>query len=159
VKGLGFPKHERLDKRGPSAPGKPLLYPLGKPQIMLLIQLVVIAFKHSVKGLGFPKYERLDEKASRKKHLEKSISKKASRKKHLEKSISKKALPKRQPLLYPLEKPQITLLELLVVIVFKYSVKGLGFPKCKRLDKGGPKAPDKPLLYPLEKNTSLNFPK
>jgi hypothetical protein len=103
--------------------------------------LVVTVFKHYAKGLGFPKHERLkksiSKKASRKKHLEKSISKKASRKKHLEKSISKKALPKRQPLLYPLEKTQITLLELLVVIVFKYSVKGLGFPKCERLDKRG----------------------
>ena len=83
----------------------------------------VIVFKHSVKGLGFPKYERLDEKAS----------------------------PKRHPLLYPLEKPRITLLVQLVVIVFKHSVKSLGFPKHERLDKGGPKAPDKPLLYPLEK--------
>jgi hypothetical protein len=36
------------------------------------------------------------------------------------------------------------------VIVFKHYVKSLGFPKCERLDKGGPKASDKPLLYPLE---------
>jgi len=58
VKGLGFPKHERLDKGGPKAPDKPLLYPRGRPRIMLLIQLVVIVFKYVVKGLGFPKCER-----------------------------------------------------------------------------------------------------
>ena len=55
----------------------------------------------------------------------------------------------RQPLLYPLGRPRITLLVQMVVIVFKHSVKRLGFPKCERLDKGGPSAPDKPLLYPL----------
>jgi len=60
VKGLGFPKHERLDKGGPKAPDKPLLYPRGRPRIMLLVQLVVIVFKYVVKGLGFPKHERLD---------------------------------------------------------------------------------------------------
>ncbi len=38
---------------------QPLLYPLEKPRITLLIQLVVIVFKHSVKGLEFSKYERL----------------------------------------------------------------------------------------------------
>ena len=48
VKSLGFPKYERLDKGGPKAPDKPLLYPLEKPRIMLLVQLVVIVFKHSV---------------------------------------------------------------------------------------------------------------
>ena len=47
---LEFPKCER----------QPLLYPLEKPRIMLLVQLVVIVFKHSVKSLGFPKCERLD---------------------------------------------------------------------------------------------------
>jgi hypothetical protein len=71
---------------------------------MLLIQLVVIVFKHSVKSLGFPKCERLDEKAS-------------------PKSILSCIL---------LKKPRIILLELLVVIVFKHSVKSLGFPKCER---------------------------
>ena len=45
---LEFPKCER----------QPLLYPLEKPRIMLLFQLVVIVFKHSVKSLEFPKYER-----------------------------------------------------------------------------------------------------
>jgi hypothetical protein len=74
---------------------------------MLLIQLVVIVFKHSVKGLGFPKCERLDEKhrpksiaqkASPKKHRPKSIAKKASPKKHLQKSIAQKASPKKTPL-------------------------------------------------------------
>jgi hypothetical protein len=94
AKGLGFPKHERLDKGGPKAPDKPILYPLEKTQITLLELLVVIVFKYSVNGLGFPKHERLkksiSKKASRKKHLEKSISKKASRKKHLEKSIAEK---------------------------------------------------------------------
>jgi len=45
---LGFPKYER----------QPLLYPLGRPRITLLVQLVVIVFKYVVKGLGFPKYER-----------------------------------------------------------------------------------------------------
>jgi len=29
----------------------------------------------------------------------------------------------------------------MVVIVFKHSVKGLGFPKHKRLDKGGTEGP------------------
>ena len=47
------------------------------------------------------------------------------------------------------------LLGLLVVIVFKHSVKGLGFPKCERLDeKAVPKR--QPLLYPPEQ-TSNNF--
>ncbi len=46
-----------------------------------------------------------------------------------------------QPLLYPLGKPRITLLIQLVVIVFKYSVKGLEFPKCERLDNGGRRPP------------------
>jgi hypothetical protein len=45
-------------KGGLRPPGKPLLYPLEKTQITLLVQLVVIVFKHYVKGLGFPKYER-----------------------------------------------------------------------------------------------------
>jgi hypothetical protein len=40
-----------------------------------------------------------------------------------------------------LEKPRITLLVQLVVIVFKYVVKSLGFPKCERLDKGGAEGP------------------
>ena len=147
VKSLGFPKCERLDKGGPKAPDKPLLYPRGRPRIMLLVQLVVIVFKYVVKGLGFPKHERLD-----------------------------KGGPKApdKPLLYPRGRPRIMLLIQLVVIVFKYVVKGLGFPKYERLDKGGrrpptrtegprqgPKAPDKdrrppdkPLLYPPEQTSN-----
>jgi hypothetical protein len=62
AKGLGFPKHERLDKGGPKAPDKPILYPLEKTQITLLELLVVIVFKYSVNGLGFPKHERLDKR-------------------------------------------------------------------------------------------------
>jgi len=48
------------------------------------------------------------------------------------------------------------LLVQLVVIVFKYVVKGLGFPKHERLDKGGPKAPRQASLVSSWK-TSNNF--
>jgi hypothetical protein len=58
---LEFPKYERLDKggrrpptraegprQGPKAPDKSLLYHRGRPRIMLLVQMVVIVFKHSL---------------------------------------------------------------------------------------------------------------
>ena len=53
-----------------------------------------------------------------------------------------------------LKTPSNNLLIQLVVTVFKHSVKSLGFPKYERLDKGGPKAPDKPLLYPPEQTSN-----
>ena len=68
---LEFPKYERFLRwflRGAEGLILNILscIPQNKPRIMLLIQLVVIVFKHSVKGLDFPKCERLKEK-----HLEK----------------------------------------------------------------------------------------
>ena len=121
---LEFSKYERLDKGGRRPPTSLSCILLKTPSNNLLIQLVVTVFKHYAKGLGFPKYER----------LKKSIAEKHRRKDNLSCILQ--------------NKPRITLL---VVIVFKYSVKGLSFPKYERLDKGGPSAPDKPLLYPLEK--------
>jgi hypothetical protein len=68
------------------------------------------------------------------------------------------------------------LLELLVVIVFKHSVKGLSFPKCERLDEkhrqksiARKASPEKHRQKSIarkaspekhrRKNTSLNIPK
>ena len=56
----------------------------------------------------------------------------------------------------PQNKPRITLLFQLVVIVFKHSVKVLVFLNVRGWTKGGRRPPDKPLLYPPEQ-TSNNF--
>jgi len=53
-----------------------------------------------------------------------------------------------------LNKPRIMLLVQLVVIVFKHVVKSHEFPKYERLDKGGRRPPDKPLLYPPEQTSN-----